>query len=363
MSTEARSNGRWLIAAVVVLAAAALALVLGPTKGGEAPYRAPIAAERPWTETTPLAWPDGPELDRSYELEPGEAFELAIDSGSVEVLAGETASARVRVSFSGGTRPPARFTWENTRTEQGTRLNIRADTPRSLLSRILHGDGEDEEILVEGERVKVSGKRARIGLVQVWLPPDSPLEVRSGAGSVTVSDRSAAVTLESGAGSLRLERIAASVVLDTGAGSIHVKDIAGDAQVETGAGDVTALFVLGDLDVDAGAGQVRFAGSPASVNIDTGAGGVDGSISELNGSVDIDTGMGGITLQLPVGCDARLRAESGLGSVRAELGGRRLEARRGEPLEETLGEGGPAIRLRTGTGGIRVREAPAAGSN
>ncbi len=363
MSIESRKGGRWLVAVIVVFAAGAFALLFRPAERAPIGLAGPIDAagalgspEAPAASAAPsVDWPEAPELERSYELADGEIFELVIDSGEVRVLPTEGSTARVRVSLVGGTRPPRRFEWTATRDEDSTRLRIRSQDSTSWLSRLFSNDDESE-VLIEGERVKTSGKRARVGLVLVELPAGSPLALRSGAGDITVSDRTAAVSVDCGAGDVKLERIAAGVDIDTGAGDVDLEDIAGGASVDTGAGDVTARGVVGELDVDTGAGSVLFVGAPSEITIDTGAGGVEGELSSVRGAVDIDTGLGAITLRLPPDADAELQAESGLGSVSAEIDGIRLSAPRGEALIATLGEGGPRVRLRTGTGSIRVTD-------
>lgn len=362
MSTQESTGGRWLVASFVILAAVGVTLLLRPSqpppkmRSGPGTGSSGEAADPLSTTGVPFEWSDGPELDRRYDLNPTEAFVLDLDAGRVEVLPGQGGSARVQVGFEGGTRPPAELVWEHERSESGTRVRIRSRSSRSWLAR-LFGPGEAKEILVEGERKRVSAERARVGLVQVALPPDAPLRVRTGAGSVTVRDHRSPVTIESGAGDVTLVRIAASVEVATGAGDIQLEDIAGDAEIDTGAGSVTAVGVVGAIHAATGAGRVRVDGAPAAVTVSSGAGGVDGILTAVLGPIDIQTRMGGISLALPADAQAELFAQSGLGSVQAELGGTRLRQSRGEPLTATLGGGGPRIALRTRTGGIRVSEA------
>jgi lia operon protein LiaG len=94
-------------------------------------------------------------------------------------------------------------------------------------------------------------------------------------------------------------------------------------------------LVADDLDVETGSGSVRIdlARVPTRTRLDTGSGSVHlGLPATVNADVDIDTGSGGISSDFPVTMN--------------DFGRRQLRGR--------IGEGGPMIRVSTGSGGVRL---------
>lgn len=342
---------RWIAVVVVVAAAVVLASLLGP----ERPAQEPLPPPPP---DLPLGTdPESPEvaleldgvgpLLRRYELPAGRRFELEISQGAVAVAPGPPGAVIVEAVLGDGDAPPERFEWSATEEGDALRVKIESRSRSGWLERLLGFGGE-------------SGRPASLRQVRVRLPADAELSVRTGAGGVRVEDRQGPVDLRTGAGDVELRRQAGAARIETGAGDVLVEDAAAELHVRTGAGGIEVLGALAAVDLRSGAGGVRLSGEPSSVTVDTGAGGVELSLAALRGPVEVDTGMGGIELELPAGAGCELRAETGLGSVQVDSGGRRLEGRRGEPLVATLGGGGPKVSLQTGTGAIRVREAVAA---
>jgi hypothetical protein len=88
--------------------------------------------------------------------------------------------------------------------------------------------------------------------------------------------------------------------LDTGAGNVVVEGVEGEIASRTGAGNVTVRDAMAPVTLRTGAGNISYEGDPS-------------------GLCTFDTGAGNITLRLPADAEVALDLNSGVGNI--ELGG------------------------------------------
>jgi DUF4097 and DUF4098 domain-containing protein YvlB len=189
---------------------------------------------------------------------------------------------------------------------------------------------------------------------------------RSPSASLVVTvPLQSSVTARSGDGSISVERVTGTIDLDTEDGRIVLDELTGEILARTGDGSIRGSGINGRVSLRTGDGSVDIAGVLTALAVET----RDGSIeavgrrdSRADGDWDLSTGDGSIALTLPEGFAAEVDALSGDGRVEIEQL-KSLGAERG-PREEggrskargTLGAGGKTLRLRTGSGRIRVIE-------
>ncbi len=182
--------------------------------------------------------------------------------------------------------------------------------------------------------------------------------------------RASNLTARSGDGSIRAEALDGKIVLNTADGSVTATRLSGDIQVRSGDGSIRLDKVTGKLDLETDDGSIGFEGKPSVLHLKTGDGSVRARIdvdAVMTDNWDLTTGDGSITLTLPSAFNAELDAETSDGSVRAShplLEGERDERRSGEDSDERrerrrvlrtrMGDGGKALRVRTGDGTIRI---------
>jgi DUF4097 and DUF4098 domain-containing protein YvlB len=150
------------------------------------------------------------------------------------------------------------------------------------------------------------------------------------------------------------------VAAKSGDGSIEVEGIAGHVQLRSGDGHIRGRLLGGDVEANTGDGSITLDGKLTSVRVHTGDGHVTihaepGSSSGADW--DIVTGDGSVTLEVPDGFGAELDAHTGDGSIRmhdvtlsnvtGNIGKNSLRGR--------LGDGGRAVRVRTGDGSITLK--------
>jgi DUF4097 and DUF4098 domain-containing protein YvlB len=146
----------------------------------------------------------------------------------------------------------------------------------------------------------------------------------------------------------------------SGDGSIDIERVAGHVQLRSGDGSIHGRMLGGDVEANTGDGSIKLDGKLTSVRVRTG----DGSVtiradagSSPAADWDIVTGDGSVTLEVPDGFDAELDAHTGdggihmhdvtLSNVTGNIGKNSLRGR--------LGEGGRAVRVRTGDGSITLK--------
>jgi hypothetical protein len=150
------------------------------------------------------------------------------------------------------------------------------------------------------------------------------------------------LTAKSGDGSIDIERIAGHVQLRSGDGSIHGRMLGGDVDADTGDGWVTLDGKLTRVRVHTGDGTVV-------VHADAG--------SSPSADWDIVTGDGSVTLEVPDQFGAELDAHTGDGRIHLQdLTLSNVTGKVGKnSLRGRLGDGGRAVRVRTGDGSITLK--------
>ena len=150
------------------------------------------------------------------------------------------------------------------------------------------------------------------------------------------------------------------VTAKSGDGSIDIERIVGRVQMRSGDGSIRGRMMGGDVEADTGDGSIKLDGKLTGLRVHTGDGSV--TIRAEAGSVtgadwDIVSGDGSVTLEVPDGFGAELDARTGDGGIHmrditlSNVSGQiRKNSVRGR-----LGDGGRAVRVRTGDGSITLR--------
>jgi hypothetical protein len=150
------------------------------------------------------------------------------------------------------------------------------------------------------------------------------------------------------------------VTAKSGDGSIDIEGVTGRAQLRSGDGSIRGRMLSGDVDVNTGDGSIKLDGKLAAVRVHTGDGSV--TIRADSGSAgaadwDIVTGDGSITIEVPDGFGAELDAHTGDGGIRMrDLTLSNVTGNLGKnTLRGRLGDGGRAVRVRSGDGSITLK--------
>lgn len=304
------------------------------------------------------------------------AGEVRLESGSgsdvvVELTRGGSDGRRLEVVANGG-ELKVRYPSDQIVYRRGvgndrgsTTLSVRSDGTFNGDSR---GAGRRTTVRTSG-----SGLDAHANLV-IRLPAGKRLEVNLALGTIEATNVNGDVRLDVGSASVRATGSKGRLVVDAGSGSVRVENSEGELEVNTGSGSayfsdlrmtrlvldagsgsVTARGVAADrLTLDIGSGSVSADDITSDdLLIDTGSGSVRVGLNQVPRRTNIDTGSGGVTITLPSGANAELDLETSSGSITSDFPVTMNEVRRRQ-LRGKIGDGGPMLRVSTGSGSVRI---------
>jgi hypothetical protein len=269
---------------------------------------------------------------------------LELGVGDVRLAASDRGDTVVEVRPTDPAKPADVTAAEQTRVEYADgRLLVRAPKGRRHYGWRSDGESIDVEIaLPTGSRVdgdagaatlystgRVGELRFKTGVGEIHLDETGPVEVRTGAGDVSV------------------ERAAGRAEIRTGSGALHLGGVEGPAHLKNSNGDTWIGAVAGDVRVNAANGKIAVDRSGASVVAKSANGDILlGAVGR--GEVVAETAFGKVDIGVAAGVAAWLELKTGYGRVRNDL-----DAADGP----ATGEDAVEIRARTGYGDITVRRA------
>jgi Putative adhesin len=175
--------------------------------------------------------------------------------------------------------------------------------------------------------------------IEVTVPRELALDVDTGDGNVTVAPVTGEVRVRTGDGSVDAQGLQGDLSLVSGDGHIRAHDLQGRLYAHTGDGGIAVSGQFTRLELSSGDGRIEATA---------------GSGSKVSEGWDLHTGDGSIQLRVPRDLAADLEAETGDGSIDADLPvsveGRFLSRH----LTGHLNGGGAPIRLRSGDGSIHI---------
>lgn len=179
------------------------------------------------------------------------------------------------------------------------------------------------DIAVDGQ---LGDCRVRTGLGSIDLETTGDVEVRSGAGGVTVGRVNGHGDVTTGSGTVRIGEVAGSAVVRNSNGTTRVDTVDGHLRVKAANGAVEIGRVRGDVVAKSANGEV--------------------SVDEVaQGTVVLETQIGDIEVGIPPGVAAWLDLDATAGTV-----DNRLDA-----TPDAGQDGGVEVRARTTLGRILVR--------
>lgn len=207
----------------------------------------------------------------------------------------------------------------------------------------------------DGDRIEIEVKRppATVGIVgfgrvspharlTVTMPRNGTVIARSGDGAISIAGITGRIDLHTGDGSVRATGVNGAMTIATGDGAVTIDNSEGDVDIDTGDGSVSVAGKLGVVKVHTGDGSITFRADPGSA---------------MKGDWSMITGDGGVAVYLPPDFSADLDAHTGDGTIRNDL---KVDSDNHDSNRRTLrgklGAGGKLLKIRTGDGGIRLKE-------
>ncbi len=315
---------------------------------------AAIAALVASTACVALASAEG-SFERTLKVNGPVDLDVQTGSGSISVRTGATDSVQVRA------RVVARDS-TGARAEEKVK-QIESNPPIEQNGNIIRIGRMDEWNL--RQNVSIS--------YEITTPPDTRLRAHSGSGHQNMDGIRGPLDIEAGSGGMKISNIGGEVRAHTGSGSIELASIQGAVRAEAGSGSITADRIAGAFDGRTGSGHIRMSQTaPGDVRVQTGSGGAEiegikGGLRAGSGSGhiavsgeptamwDVHTGSGGITFRVAPQANFDLEARTGSGGIRTDRPMTVQGSVGRHELRAKVGNGGPLVQLRTGSGGITIQ--------
>lgn len=299
--------------------------------------------------TATAAWADF-KREHTLKLEPGGAFTLESDIGSVVLTGGSASGARVVVTSDRDLDSDFDFTFDESAQDATVRIKRRGSIRR------LFGGSE-------------SG-RTRI---TIEVPTRSNVRLSTSGGSVSASRLTGSLNVKSSGGGLDIEAIEGNVDGGTSGGGIRMRSVRGNAVANTSGGSITIDDVSGSLRADTSGGGITITSVAGELHASTSGGGVD--VRGAAGRVDASSSGGGVTVRLAPGNSNGGVVSSSGGPVRVEIdpaarmsidasasGGSvdsdvpiTIQGKvQNDSLRGEMNGGGPLLRLRSSGGGVKI---------
>ena len=256
-------------------------------------------------------------LDRAFAVSPGGTLIVDADSASVRVSGNDTNQVTVHMTARGSDENLAKTTLGAVQNAGGVTVTLRAERKSSWFN--WRSWDSDQHI-------------------EVTVPRNYGVSVRTGGGSVDLRDTTGSATLR------------------TSGGDISAKNVNGNVELRTSGGGILADTIRGDVDADTSGGDVRLLNIDGKIRGNTSGGSVRCSLVGSNRGISATTSGGDIELTLPRAATGNLEASTSGGDITTDLPVT-TTVLKDDRLRGSLNGGGQPIEARTSGGNIRLRVA------
>jgi DUF4097 and DUF4098 domain-containing protein YvlB len=177
--------------------------------------------------------------------------------------------------------------------------------------------------------------------VEVSVPRELDLDVRTGDGSVTA------------------QGVSGKIQFDTDDGNVTAGNIKGDIRIHTGDGHIEGHNFDGSLDANTGDGNLRIDGRFDALALKTGDGNIEaqvGSGSRVASGWNLHSGDGHITLRVPGDLNATLDAHTGDGSITLDIPIQVSGSLSHSSVRGKMNAGGATLAVSSGDGSIHIEK-------
>ena len=256
------------------------------------------------------------EVTKTFTVTGHARVRIETDDGAVRVSTGDIKQVEIRVVYTG----------------------YKLDKDLRVSSEH-NGDSVDVVAKTSGGGLWNWGVRHSSLRVEVHMPKDADLSVRSGDGSVEA------------------DSINGNVDVTAGDGSITVQGLRGNMRFHTADGHIEARGLDGTVDASSGDGHISLEGRFDGLTIRTGDGGVNARASagsKVSSAWSIHTGDGSVDLEVPGDLAANLDASTHDGHISLGLQVTVEGTFSSSSIHGKLNGGGQALTIHTGDGSIHL---------
>lgn len=256
------------------------------------------------------------EVAKTFPVSGRARVHVETDDGAVRVSTGDIKQVEVRVEYSG----------------YKLDKDLRVSTSQN-------GDAVDVSVKTGGSSLWNWGMRHVSLRVEIHMPKEADLTVRTSDGSVEA------------------DSIYGNVDVTTGDGSITVQGVKGNIRFHTGDGHIEARGLDGRVDASSGDGHINLEGRFDGLNIKTGDGSVTARAmagSKVQSTWTVHTGDGSVDLEIPGDMQADIDASTHDGHISLGLPVTVEGTFSSSQIHGKMNGGGQLLTIRTGDGSIHL---------
>jgi DUF4097 and DUF4098 domain-containing protein YvlB len=225
----------------------------------------------------------------------------------------------------------------------------KAERQKQLEGFKVNFDQKGNDIVVEGDGDR--NNRVSVKFI-INVPQAFNLDLKTGGGSIEVSDVSGEVKVKTSGGNIRIgDVIQGSVKAKTSGGNINVGDVDGNLKVDTSGGNIRLGKINGKSSIDTSGGNITLRQGGSEVKAKTSGGSI--KIGPVRGKVDADTAGGSIQIGM---ADDDVVAKTSGGSIIVEgsKGSVDIDTSGGNLF---VGSSGAPVKAETSGGSIKILQA------
>jgi Putative adhesin len=257
------------------------------------------------------------DFNKSFVISNRAIVRVDTNDGSVSITTGDTKQVEFHVEY------------------QGYELN-------KNLTIESHQQGDEVELSARIPRWQFSLGTIRRLHIEVRMPKDGDLHVKTGDGAIKAGG------------------LSGDIDLSTGDGGLAVNSLTGDIRLRTGDGSIEGNDLDGKCDAVSGDGHIRLAGRFDVLRVKSGDGGIDVRAlhgSKLDAGWSIGSGDGGIEVALAKDLPADIEVSTGDGHISSDVPitveGTISKSR----IRGKMNGGGQTLTIHTGEGSIHLKQA------
>ena len=296
-------------------------------------------------------------LERQLALQPGGAFTLETQLGSVELVGDSTSGVRVTITSSRDDLDE-RLTFDFEEQPGRVRVTAKRSQPWAKdwwFGWRSYGNVRFTVHVPNQTDVAVTTSGGELHVTRV----DGEANLRTSGGRVRVEDIVGDVSARTSGGSIRVERVRGTVDAGTSGGGIDIATIAGHVRAGTSGGPITVEAASGDVSAETSGGGIHVRGAGGRVDAHTSGGriSVGFALGNARGG-ELSTSGGGVTAAVDPAARLSIDASTSGGGVTSDLALTTRNFSRNS-IRGDLNGGGSPLRLRTSGGPIQISAAPA----
>ncbi len=291
-------------------------------------------------------------IDRTFRVQPGGELLVETDAGDVTLRGSATQEVKVHIEADRDLEGRIEFSF----VQNGNRIEIYGKAEEKSILGFLKGRSFNGRLQITIDAPQSFNPSVRTSGGDVDASGiEGKTELRTSGGDVSAARMSGELSLHTSGGDIDAMDVNGPLTAFTSGGDVSAHGIIGACTLTTSGGDVSAAAVRGDCVMKTSGGNITADSLDGGLSAVTSGGNIEACLrSQPRNACDMRTSGGSIVLSVPASISAELSARTSGGNIKSGIPVKVFDSEEGK-MEGTLGQGGPALTLRTSGGNIWIK--------